>query len=72
MKALFASISWFLAAWFVCDATAFLIGLPRQVTRLVALVVAAGVWLDLHAWTMARPSIELAARAADADLGSIG
>jgi hypothetical protein len=69
MKILLASVSWFAAAWFVYDATAFLLGAPRHVTPLVALVVALGVGLALHARAISRPSFGIAS---DADVRGVG
>jgi hypothetical protein len=42
-----AAFVWFLAGWFVYDFGAFLLGLPRGATPVVALAIAATVWLTL-------------------------
>lgn len=72
MTTVFASVAWFLAGWFVYDATAFMIGLPRQATPVVALAIAGIVWLGLHSRSMERPAIALAARDPDGHLRSVG
>jgi hypothetical protein len=47
MKNLAASITWFLAAWVIYDMSAYVLGMPRQMTPVVALAIAIamGVWL---------------------------
>jgi hypothetical protein len=72
MKILLASVSWFLAAWFVYDATAYLLGASRQVTPLVALVVAISVGLALYTKAMRRPNFGIVSGASDPDLRGIG
>jgi hypothetical protein len=72
MKILLASVSWFLAAWFVYDATAYLLGVSRQVTPLVALAVALGVGFALWTKSMRRASFRILSGAPDPDLGGIG
>jgi hypothetical protein len=62
MKALAASVSWFLGAWVAYDMTAFAVGMPRQATPLVAVAAALVVWLGLRYGPVARSNGVFGAR----------
>lgn len=59
MKILAAAIVWFLASWFVYDITAFIVGMPRQATPLVALAIAGTVVLVLRLTSLDRSRLTL-------------
>jgi hypothetical protein len=50
MKRHLVPVVWYPAAWVIYDMLAYVIGLSRQVTPLVAAAVALGIWaLSAHA-----------------------
>jgi putative exporter of polyketide antibiotics len=59
MKTLAAGIVWFLASWFLYDITAFILGMPRQVTPLVALAIAITITVALRLASLGRPNVTL-------------
>jgi hypothetical protein len=68
MKTFAAAIVWFVASWFLYDITAFVLGMPRQATPLVALAIACTVGLALRLASLDRQSIALGARASESNL----
>jgi putative exporter of polyketide antibiotics len=68
MKILATSLVWFAASWFVYDMSAFMVGLPRQATPLVALAVAGTVGLLLQFASLDRRRIALGVRTHETDL----
>jgi hypothetical protein len=59
MKIFAIAIAWFFASWFLYDVTAFVVGMPRQVTPMVALGIAITVALALRGTKFDRPSMTL-------------
>ena len=47
MKRLATASLWFLAAWVVYDMSAYALGLPRQITPMIALAAAVAVYKAL-------------------------
>ena len=68
MKNLAAGAVWFLASWFLYDVAAFVFGMPRQITPLVALVVAGAIGLLLRLTSFERPSVVLGVGASESDV----
>ena len=67
MKNLAAGVVWFLASWFLYDVAAFVFGMPRQITPLVALVIAGAVGLMLRLASL-RPSVVLGVGASESNV----
>jgi hypothetical protein len=59
MKIFAIAIAWFFASWFLYDVSAFVVGMPRQATPIVALAIAITVALALRGTSFARSSTRL-------------
>jgi hypothetical protein len=59
MKIFAIVTAWFFASWFLYDFTAFVVGMPRQATPMVALAVAITISLALRGTSFNRPSVTL-------------
>jgi hypothetical protein len=59
MKLFAIAIAWFIASWFLYDITAFVVGMPRQATPMVALAIAITVMLALRGTSLARSTTRL-------------
>jgi hypothetical protein len=59
MKIFGIATAWFLAGWFLYDFTAFVVGMPRQATPMVALAVAITIALALRGTSFDRPNVTL-------------
>jgi hypothetical protein len=46
MKRIAATVLWFFVGWYVAAAAAWLIGIPSAIAPIVAIVIAAIVWID--------------------------
>jgi len=61
MKRLVAGPMWFLAFWFMYEVLWSVTGVPRIVGPVIALIVAATVWIDpMHWFWPARPGRSMA------------
>jgi hypothetical protein len=59
MKIFAIATAWFFAGWFLYDITAYVVGMPRQATPMVALAVAITIVLALRGTSFDRPAMTL-------------